>query len=152
MNKVILIGRLTKDPELKYTPGNGTAVTTLTLAVDNYNSKSGEKSADFIPVVIWGKQAENTAQYMSKGSQIAISGRISTRSYDAKDGTKRYVTEVVADTFNGVSCLSRGNGAGNGGNSYNGGGADYSHSSNDVFGGMNFDEDMTPVDDGYMPF
>ena len=153
MNKVILIGRLTKDPELKYTPGNGTAVTTLTLAVDNYNSKSGEKSADFIPVVIWGKQAENTAQYMSKGSQIAISGRISTRSYDAKDGTKRYVTEVVADTFNGVSFLSRGNGAGNGGNSYNGGGADYSHSSNnDVFGGMNFEEDMTPVDDGDMPF
>ena len=97
MNKVILIGRLTKDPELKYTPGTGTAVTTLTLAVDNYNSKSGEKTADFIPVVIWGKQAENTAQYMSKGSQIAISGRISVRSYDAKDGTKRYVTEVVAD-------------------------------------------------------
>ena len=99
MNKVILIGRLTKDPELRYTPGNGTAVTTLTLAIDNYNSKTGEKSADFIPVVIWGKQAENTAQYMSKGSQIAISGRITTRSYDAKDGTKRYVTEVVADNF-----------------------------------------------------
>ena len=110
MNKVILIGRLTKDPELKYTPGNGTAVTTLTLAVDNYNSKSGEKTADFIPVVIWGKQAENTAQYMSKGSQIAISGRISVRTYDAKDGTKRYVTEVVADMFNGVSFLSKGNG------------------------------------------
>ena len=107
MNKVILIGRLTKDPELRYTPGNGTAVTTLTLAIDNYNSKTGEKSADFIPVVIWGKQAENTAQYMSKGSQIAISGRITTRSYDAKDGTKRYVTEVVADTFNGVSFLSK---------------------------------------------
>ena len=152
MNKVILIGRLTKDPELKYTPGNGTAVTTLTLAVDNYNSKSGEKTADFIPVVIWGKQAENTAQYMSKGSQIAISGRISVRSYDAKDGTKRYVTEVVADTFNGVSFLSKGNGAGNNGSSF-GGGSDYSHSSNnDVFGGMNFEEDMTPVDDGDMPF
>ena len=115
MNKVILIGRLTKDPELRYTPGNGTAVTTLTLAIDNYNSKTGEKSADFIPVVIWGKQAENTAQYMSKGSQIAISGRITTRSYDAKDGTKRYVTEVVADTFNGVSFLSKGNGGSNNG-------------------------------------
>jgi len=152
MNKVILIGRLTKDPELKFTPGSGTAVTTLTLAVDNYNSKSGEKTADFIPVVIWGKQAENTAQYMSKGSQIAISGRISVRSYDAKDGTKRYVTEVVADTFNGVSFLSRGNGASNNVGSFNGSGSDYSRSSNDPFGGMNFEEDMTPVDDGDMPF
>ena len=152
MNKVILIGRLTKDPELRYTPGNGTAVTTLTLAIDNYNSKTGEKSADFIPVVIWGKQAENTAQYMSKGSQIAISGRIATRSYDAKDGTKRYVTEVVADTFNGVSFLSRGNGGSNNSSSFNSGGSDYSHSADDVFGGMGFDNDMTPVDDGDMPF
>lgn len=153
MNKVILIGRLTKDPELKYTPGAGTAVTTLTLAVDNYNSKSGERTADFIPVVIWGKQAENTAQYMSKGSQIAVSGRISVRTYDAKDGTKRYVTEVVADTFNGVSFLSKGNGAGNNGGSFNGGANGYSTpASNDVFGGMSFEEDMTPVDDGDMPF
>ena len=151
MNKVIIIGRLTKDPELKYTPGNGTAVTTLTLAVDNYNSKSGEKTADFIPVVIWGKQAENTAQYMIKGSQIAISGRISVRTYDAKDGTKRYVTEVIADTFNGVSCLSKGNGAGNG-SSYAGGGTGYSNSSDSIFGETSFEEDMTPVDDGDMPF
>ena len=144
MNKVILIGRLTKDPELRYTPGNGTAVTTLTLAIDNYNSKTGEKSADFIPVVIWGKQAENTAQYMSKGSQIAISGRITTRSYDAKDGTKRYVTEVVADMFNGVSFLSKGNG--------NNSSTGNSNPGNDAFGDMGFDSDMTPVDDGDMPF
>ena len=90
---------------------------------------------------------------MSKGSQIAISGRITTRSYEAKDGTKRYVTEVVADTFNGVSFLSKGNGASNNGGTFNGGGSDYSHSaSNDPFGGMNFDDDMTPVDDGDMPF
>ena len=142
MNKVILIGRLTKDPELKYTPGNGTAVTTLTLAVDNYNSKSGEKGADFIPVVIWGKQAENTAQYMVKGNQIAISGRISTRSYDAKDGSKRYVTEVVADMFNGVQFLSKSNGTNSTSN----------NTENDVFNGMNFADDMTPVDDGDMPF
>lgn len=142
MNKVVLIGRLTKDPELKYTPGNGTAVTTLTLAVDNYNSKSGEKGADFIPVVIWGKQAENTAQYMVKGNQIAISGRISTRSYDAKDGSKRYVTEVVADMFNGVQFLSKSNGTNSTSN----------NTENDVFNGMNFADDMTPVDDGDMPF
>ena len=142
MNKVVLIGRLTKDPELKYTPGTGTAVTTITLAVDNYNSKSGERTADFIPVVLWGKQAENTAQYTLKGSQVAISGRISVRTYDAKDGTKRYVTEVVADMFNGVQFISKNNNS----NSNN------FVENNDVFGGMNFDEYNTPVDDGDMPF
>lgn len=109
MNKVILIGRLTKDPELRYTPGNGIAVSSLTLAVDNYNSKTGEKGADFIPVVVWGKSAENVAQYCVKGSQIAVSGRIANRSYDAKDGTKRYITEVVADMFNGITFLSSNN-------------------------------------------
>ena len=71
--------------------------TSITIAIDRYNTKTGEREADFIPVVIWGKQAESTANYMSKGSQIAISGRIQTRSYDAKDGTKRYVTEVVVE-------------------------------------------------------
>ena len=109
MNKVVLIGRLTKDPELRYAPGNGVAVSSLTLAVDNYNSKTGEKGADFIPVVVWGKSAENVAQYCVKGSQIAVSGRIANRSYDAKDGTKRYITEVVADMFNGITFLSSNN-------------------------------------------
>ena len=142
MNKVVLIGRLTKDPELKYTPGTGTAVTTITLAVENYNSKTQEKTADFIPVVLWGKQAENTAQYTLKGSQVAISGRISVRTYDAKDGTKRYVTEVVVDMFNGVQFLSKNNNSN----------SNTSVENNDVFGGMNFDEYNTPVDDGDMPF
>ena len=80
MNKVVLIGRLTKDPELKYTPGSGTAVTTITLAVDRRFSKDGQREADFIPVVIWGKSAESTAQYMSKGELFGVSGRIQTRS------------------------------------------------------------------------
>lgn len=142
MNKVVLIGRLTKDPELKYTPGTGTAVTTITLAVENYNSKTQEKTADFIPVVLWGKQAENTAQYTLKGSQVAISGRISVRTYDAKDGTKRYVTEVVADMFNGVQFLSKNNNSN----------SNTSVENNDVFGGMNFDEYNMPVDVGDMPF
>lgn len=117
MNKVVLIGRLTKDPELRYTPGNGIAVSSLTLAVDNYNSKTGEKGADFIPVVVWGKSAENVAQYCAKGSQIAVSGRIANRSYDAKDGTKRYITEVVADMFNGITFLSSNNASGKNNNS-----------------------------------
>ena len=143
MNKVILIGRLTKDPELKYTPGTGVAVTTITLAVDNYNSKSGERTADFIPVVLWGKQAENTAQYTVKGSQVAISGRLSVRTYDAKDGTKRYVTEVVADMFNGIQFLSKSN---------NNNGKSGNTENNNVFGGVDLYEDVTPMDDGDMPF
>ncbi|MBE6072420.1 MAG: single-stranded DNA-binding protein [Clostridium butyricum] len=150
MNKVVLIGRLTKDPELRFTPGTGSAVTTLTLAVDRYNTKTGQREADFIPVVIWGKQAESAANYLSKGSQAAISGRIQTRSYDAKDGTKRYVTEVVADAFGGVQFLGgKGNNAT--GNNF-GESNEYSAPMNDPFSGANFDEDITPVDDGDMPF
>ncbi|MBN1059365.1 single-stranded DNA-binding protein [Clostridium botulinum] len=137
MNKVVLIGRLTRDPELKFTPGAGTAVTTLTLAVDKYNSKSGQKEADFVPVVVWGKQAESTANYMTKGSQMAISGRIQTRNYEAKDGTKRYVTEVVATE---VQFLSKSNDS-NGGNT-----------SSSPFDDGNFEADITPVDDSDMPF
>ena len=149
MNKVILIGRLTRDPELKFTPGNGTAVTTVTLAVDKYNSSTGQREADFISVTIWGKQAESTANYMSKGSLMAISGRIQTRSYDAKDGTKRYVTEVVA---NEVSFLGRSNSSSGRNNSSNNG-SEYNVPSQDTFGGgMSFEEDMTPVDDGDIPF
>jgi single-strand DNA-binding protein len=151
MNKVVLIGRLTKDPDLKFTPGSGAAVTTLTLAVDKYNTKTGQKEADFINVVVWGKQAESTANYLNKGSQVAISGRIQVRSYDANDGTKRYVTEVVADQFGGVEFLgSKGNSfSGNSSNNSN----QYSSQQMDTFGGGNFEEDITPVDDGgSMPF
>ncbi|WP_252242907.1 single-stranded DNA-binding protein [Clostridium sp. ZS2] len=137
MNKVVLIGRLTKDPELKFTPGAGTAVTTLTLAVDKYNSKTGQKEADFVPIIIWGKQAESTANYMVKGSQMAISGRIQTRNYEAKDGTKRYVTEVVATE---VQFLDKAKGQ------------DNTSSSNNAFNDMNFEEDITQVDDGDCPF
>ena len=98
MNKVVIIGRLTSDPTLKYTPGAGTAVTTVTLAVDRRYSKDEKKEADFIPVVIWGKSAESTAQYMKKGLLMGVAGRIQTRSYEAKDGGgKRYITEVVAE-------------------------------------------------------
>ena len=97
MNKVVLIGRLTKDPELKFTPGTGTAVATFTLAVNRKFKREGQPEADFVPVVVWGKMAENTANYMSKGRQLAVVGRIETRSYEAKDGTRRYVTEVIAE-------------------------------------------------------
>lgn len=97
MNRVVIIGRIVKDPELKFTAGKGTAVTTFTLAVNRRFKTEGQPEADFLPIVVWGKQAENTATYVGKGSQVGISGSIHTRSYEAKDGTKRYVTEIVAD-------------------------------------------------------
>lgn len=97
MNKVFLIGRLTRDPELRYT-GSNTAVASFTVAVNRtFTNQNGEREADFINVVVWRKQAENVKNYLSQGSQVAIDGRIQTRSYDDKDGNKRYVTEVVAD-------------------------------------------------------
>lgn len=129
MNKTVLVGRLVKDPELKFTPGNGTAVCTFTLAVDRRKRDDG---ADFIPIVVWGKIAENTANYTAKGSLVSVSGRIQTRSYDAKDGTKRYVTEVVAEE---VQFLDK-----------KGTAAPSNTPSNQS------DDEMTPVDDGDIPF
>lgn len=97
MNKVVLIGRLTRDPELRYT-GNNTAVATFSLAVNrNFSNQNGEREADFINIVVWRKQAENVKNYLTQGSQVAVEGRIQTRSYDDNNGQKRYVTEVVAD-------------------------------------------------------
>ena len=97
MNKVFLIGRLTRDPELRYTSSN-IPVASFTIAVNrNFTSQSGEREADFINIVVWRKQAENIKNYLKQGSQIAVDGRIQTRSYDGEDGKKRYVTEVVAD-------------------------------------------------------
>jgi single-strand DNA-binding protein len=95
LNKCVLIGRLTKDPDLRYTT-SGTAVATFTLAVDRPRRADSEKETDFIPVVAWGKTAENCANYIGKGSLVAVEGRIQVRTYEAKDGGKRWVTEVVA--------------------------------------------------------
>lgn len=98
MNKVILIGRLTRDPELRTTT-SGTATTAFTVAVDRtfVNQQTGQREADFINCVAWRKQAENISRYCVKGTQVAVEGRIQVRNYDAQDGTKRYVTEVVCD-------------------------------------------------------
>lgn len=99
MNRVVLIGRLCADPELKFTPGSGNAVCTFTLAVDrNFTDKNtGKREADFIPIVVWNKIGESAANYLTKGKLTGVSGRIQTRHYEAKDGTRRYVTEVIAD-------------------------------------------------------
>jgi single-strand DNA-binding protein len=93
LNRVILIGRLCTDPTLKYTP-QGTAVCTFTLAVGR---KFKRDETDFIPIVVWQKAAENCAQYLTKGSQCAVEGRIQTRNYENQEGRKVYVTEVVAE-------------------------------------------------------
>lgn len=147
MNRVVLIGRLTKDPELRFTPGTGAAVATFTIAIDrNFTSKDGKREADFIPIVVWGKVAENTANYMSKGRLVGVSGRIQTRNYEAKDGTRRYVTEVVADE---VQFLDRGNETSNKPQQQKYKGADYGSNSNEI--DINSD-DITPVDDGEIPF
>jgi single-strand DNA-binding protein len=148
----VLIGRLTKDPELRFTPGNGTAVTTFTIAIDRRFKREGQNEADFIPVVVWGKQAESTANYMNKGRLIGISGRIQTRSYEAKDGTRRYVTEVVAEE---VQFLDWGNSK----QSNSGFDRDYSQSKSNSFEQSNtnssepdYGTDVTPIDDEDIPF
>ena len=97
MNKVFLIGRLTRDPELRYT-GSNTAVATFSLAVNrNFTNASGERETDFINIVVWRKQAENVKNYLSKGSKVAIDGHIQTRSYDDQNGIRKHITEVVAE-------------------------------------------------------
>lgn len=96
MNKVILIGRLVKDPEIRYTQ-SGKGVASFVLAVDRRFSKEGQQTADFIPIVAWNKLAEICGNNLVKGRRISVEGRMQVRNYDAQDGTKRYVTEVIAD-------------------------------------------------------
>lgn len=97
LNRVILIGRLTRDPELRYTP-SGVATTSFNLAVDRpFTNQQGQKETDFIPIVTWRTQAENVANYLKQGSLVAVEGRIQTRNYENNEGKKVYITEVVAD-------------------------------------------------------
>ena len=99
INNVVLVGRLTKDPDLRYT-ANGTGVATFTLAVNrNFTNQSGNREADFINCVIWRKSAETLANYARKGTLLGVTGRIQTRNYENQQGQRVYVTEVVADNF-----------------------------------------------------
>ncbi|MCD6318612.1 single-stranded DNA-binding protein [Candidatus Aerophobetes bacterium] len=96
LNRVILIGNLTREPELRYTP-DGTPVASFTLAVNRpFINQQGERETDFIPIVIWRKQAERCSEYLTKGSQVAVEGRLQIRSYEDKDGIRRRVAEVIA--------------------------------------------------------
>ncbi|MEB8401526.1 single-stranded DNA-binding protein [Enterococcus casseliflavus] len=99
INNITLVGRLTKDPELRYT-ANGTGVATFTLAINrNFTNQAGEREADFVQCVIWRKPAETLANYARKGTLLGVTGRIQTRSYDNQQGQRVYVTEVVAENF-----------------------------------------------------
>ena len=99
MNKVFLLGRLTKDPEVRYTT-TGKVVAQFTIAVDRpYTNQEGQKEADFFPIVIWGKSAETAGNSLTKGQRVLVEGRVQIRSYEGKDGNKRWITEVVADRF-----------------------------------------------------
>ena len=105
MNRVDLVGRLTRDPELRHTT-SGRAVCQINLAINRaFTSQNGEREADFINVVVWDKQAENVSKYVTKGRLVSVEGRLQSRSYDDKDGKKVYVTEVIA---NSVQFLSAG--------------------------------------------
>ena len=136
MNHVVLIGRLTKDPELRYAAGSGTAVCRFTVAITRQFKKD---ETDFINCVSFGKTGETIAQYITKGRQIAVTGAIRTGSYDAQDGTKRYTTDVAVESFEFI------------GNSNNNSNNNSESNWNQPVGDVGFG-DMTPVDDGDMPF
>ena len=128
INNVVLVGRMTRDAELRYTPSNQ-AVATFTLAVNrNFKNQNGEREADFINCVIWRQQAENLANWAKKGTLVGVTGRIQTRSYENQQGQRVYVTEIVADSFQILE--SRATREGQSGGSYNGG-----FNNNSSFGG-----------------
>lgn len=143
MNVCSLIGRLTRDPELRYTPNTNQAVITFTIAVDKGLSREKREemeaknmpTADFISIVAWGRTAENISNYVSKGNMVGVTGRIQSRTYEAKDGTKRYVAEVIASS---VEFLERRNITSQSPN----------QSHEDYFSS---DEDFSNVDEGFAP-
>ncbi|MGL5459216.1 MAG: single-stranded DNA-binding protein [Cetobacterium sp.] len=139
MNSVNLYGNLTRDPELRFAAGSGTAVARFSVAVKRNmkDKKTGKYESDFITCLSFGKQAETIAQYFQKGSSILISGHIQTGSYNAQDGSKRYTTDVLVEKF-GFAGNQNNNNKGNTNTTFN----------ND----NSFAGDMTPVDDGELPF
>lgn len=138
MNKVILIGRLTKDPELRYASGSGTAVCKFTLAVNRQFKKD---ETDFINCIAFNKQGEAIAQYVAKGRQLAVTGSIRTGSYDGQDGVKRYTTDIIVESFEFIGS----NNSNNQGNTNSTGAWNSPDNDGMEFGGV-------PVDDGEMPF
>lgn len=148
INRVVLVGRLTKDPDLRYTPA-GAAVAKFTLAVNRtFSNAQGEREADFINVIVWRKQAENTANFLKKGSLAGIEGRIQTRHYDGQDGKRVYVTEVVADS---VQFLEPKSSNGNRSNSNNQESQQTQQTQNNNYGGGHTRIDEDPFTSGSGP-
>ncbi|WLD93376.1 single-stranded DNA-binding protein [Alkalihalobacillus sp. AL-G] len=115
INRIILVGRLTKDPDLRYTP-NGVAVANFTLAVNRpFTNQQGDREADFVNIVVWRRQAENAANFLKKGSLAGVDGRLQTRSYDNNEGRRVYVTEVMAESVQFLEPKGSGGGSGQGG-------------------------------------
>ena len=142
MNKVILMGRLTRDPEIRYTQGdNSMCIARYTLAVDrrfNRNAGNDGNNADFIPCVAFGRSGEFAEKYLKKGTKMAITGRIQTGSYTNKDGVKVYTTEVVIEDQEFAESKNASSGGGNGnygGNNYNGGSGNYGGNGGSSYGG-----------------
>lgn len=153
LNRVILIGRLTRDPELRYTP-SGVAVTQFTLACDRpFTGQSGEREADFIPIVTWRQLAETCANYLRKGRLTAVEGRIQVRNYENNEGRRVYVTEVIADNVRFLESANAGNRE-DGGAPRQGGGQSGYRSGNTGNANDPFQDDGKPIDisDDDLPF
>lgn len=149
MNKIILIGRLTKDPELRYTQ-SGTAVVSFNLAVDRrFTNQNGEREADFINCVAWNKTAEFISEYFHKGKQIAVEGRLQVRSYDGNDGQRHWVTEVVAEQVEFVGSKGHGNNQNDSGTGNTDGSNADSSSGNNPYAGLG---EEVVFDDNDLPF
>ena len=144
MNKVILMGRLTRDPEVRYTTTNNTLVCTFSIAVNRRFARQDQgQTADFFNIVAWDKTGEFCSKYFKKGQQVGIIGRLQTRNYDDKDGKKVYVTEVVAEETYFADSKREGDGSGSG-NSFAGVDA--------PFNATEGASDFTPVTDDDLPF
>jgi single-strand DNA-binding protein len=142
MNKVILMGRLTKDPELRYTSGNNTAVASFTIAVNRRFAQEGQPQADFINIVAWSKTAEFCGKYFTKGQQVAVVGRVQTRTWDDNEGKRHYVTEVVADETYFADSKRGGDAGGNYGGSAQKTYSDTPAASGDGFYPMDEDDEL----------
>lgn len=146
-NRVILMGNLTQDPELRYLP-SGVPMCKLRIAVNReFANQQGERETDFFTVVVWRRQAETSAEYLSKGRPVMVEGRLQTRSWEAPDGQKRYATDVVADRVIFLGSRDRQDGGGGDGS----GGGGFSEPADD-FGGMPVEENGLPETDDEIAF
>jgi len=157
LNRVVLVGRLTKDPDLRYT-ANGVAVANFTIAVNRpFSNQQGEREADFINCVVWRRPAENLANFMSKGSLIGVDGRVQTRNFEGQDGKRVFVTEIVADSVQFLETKGSGgsnsqrSGQGSGGNNQDPNQNQSSNNNNNNNNNTNQSNERGPFEDNGEP-